>query len=1136
MALVKQIGFTRFSRWGENLGRLHVTEATHTEALDGTDEVKLTCADELVKGDRIVWADRQGKVHEHIADQVARVHSQDGATATTATCINSVAELWDDYIEDRRPSGSVAVALASILADTRWEAGPCDVQGAASKTFYHVSVREALSDLLDVWGGELETEVETDGAKVTRRIVRVRALRGDQESPKRFTWTKDLLSVTRTVGSDNPKTRVYGYGKGVETEGGGYGRRLTFGSVNGGLDYVEDADATQVWGHPDGKGGILPAVDVYVDEDCEDAAALLQETRDYLERVKAPTVSYEASVLDLYAFGRTWEGVSLGDRVAIVDKGFGDDGIRLQGRVSKLKRDLITAETEATFGNLTDAMADMWASVAQALKSGSNARAGYDAVAGTSVGWLTQLQAALNKQFNAVGTYKVESFGLGSVYSNVPLNPDTGTPVKSVAGMWAVNINGMGIRLASSLNAQGEWDWKTFITGDAVTADCINTGTMRADRIRAGLLTDEAGKNFWDLTSGEFSLSAGATVGGESIATADAAIKSVDVEYALGDSQATAPTMGWQTTAPAWEAGRYMWQRTKVTSGAGAVSYSAPTCIQGAAGKDGAPGEAGADGKDGTPGKDGKDAQPVYFHRAYATSADGKEGFTTTWAAGCRYFGTYVDNTMADSDDPTKYDWTLFVGKDGADGVAGKDGANGTTYYLHIAYATSADGTQGFSVDDPAGKTYIGQCVDTAKDDPTTPASYTWALFVGKDGAPGEAGADGKDGTPGKDGKDSQPVYFHRAYATSADGKEGFTTTWAAGCRYFGTYVDNTMEDSDDPTKYDWTLFVGKDGADGVAGKDGANGTTYYLHIAYATSADGSQGFSVDDPADKTYIGQCVDTERADPTTPASYTWALIKGADGANGTGISAIQEQYYLSTSNTAQAGGAWSSSQPAWVKGRYYWTRSKVTWSDGTVTYTTPQLARALTSSNQGVSDLDGKLTQKEIFNRLTNGGKTQGIYLKNGLVYINGEYIKAGTVVTDRIVSSEKVPGGNATYELLMESHNWGNIGATKTYYGGDLKVLSGTDGAQVMEFSSSGGNAELSLKPMNYEDAKETGLSTLKLHGRQPNYRYFVRIRPLIGNDCQVTLYAALLYSANGTTGYNQSGPEIALCKFPSINL
>lgn len=532
MALIRRIGFTRFNRWGDNLGRLTVSAATHTDALDGTDELNITCAEDLVKGDRVVWIDLQGVCHEHIVDTIDRVHDDDGAPETQAVCINSVNETWDDWMDDKRPSGSVSVALTSILADTRWEVGTCDQGGSASRTFYHESVREGLAGIIETWGGELETLIVHDGASIVSRRVGVRAKRGNQNSAKRFTWTKDLVSVKRSVASDNPKTRVYGYGKGVETEGGGYGRRLTFGDINGGKDYVEDAEATTVWGHPDGEGGILPAVASYVNEQCEDAAQLLQETQDYLEQVKEPKVTYTASVIDLYAFGRSWEGVGVGDDVAIIDKGFSAEGVRLHGRVSKIKRDLLTGDATVTFGTLTDNMADMWQSVSNALKSNSQQNAIYDAAAGTSVSWLQQLQAALNAQFNAVGTYKVETFELGTMWSNVPIDAETGLPVKATSGMWAVNINGMGMRLAANLTSDGQWDWRTFLTGAMVSADAINTGTMRAERVRAGLLTDEEGKNRWDLTSGEFSLSASAEVGGKTVQKIadDAASSAVDAQ------------------------------------------------------------------------------------------------------------------------------------------------------------------------------------------------------------------------------------------------------------------------------------------------------------------------------------------------------------------------------------------------------------------------------------------------------------------------------------------------------------------------------------------------------------------------------------------------------------------------------
>lgn len=767
MALIRRIGFTRFSRWGENLGRLTVSAATHADALDGTDELKITCAEDLVKGDRVVWIDLQGVCHEHIVDTVDRVHDDDGAPETQATCINSINETWDDWLDDKRPSGSVSVALSSILADTRWEVGTCDQGGSASHTFYHISVREGIAELLETWGGELETTIVHNGAGIVARRVNIRALRGNQSSAKRFTWTKDLVSVKRSVASDNPKTRVYGYGKGVETESGGYGRRLTFGDINGGKDYVEDAEATTVWGHPDGEGGILPAVASYVNEQCEDAAQLLQETKDYLEQVKEPKVTYTASVIDLYAFGRSWEGVGVGDDVAIIDKGFSAEGVRLHGRVSQIERDLLTGEATVTFGTLTDTMADMWQSVNNALKSNSQQNALYDAAAGTSVSWLIQLQQALNAQFNAVGTYHVETFELGEIWSNVPLNPETGLPVKATADMWAINVNGRGQRLAAGLTSDGQWDWRTFFTGGMVTADVINAGTMKADRVRAGLLTDEVGKNYWNLTTGEFSLSASAGVGGGS---AGELIVGTDVEFGLSDSASSKPT-SWSTSAT-WQRGKYLWQRTKMTL------------------------------------------------------------------------------------------------------------ADGSTEYTEAQLIASASGI------------------------------------------------------------------------------------------------------------------------------------------------------------------------------------------------GVSEVVEQYYLSTSSTTQAGGSWSTTQQTWVAGRYYWTRSRTTWSDGTVTYTDPVLARALTSGNQSTNDLDNSLTQLDVFNRLTNNGQTQGVYLSNGKLYINGDYIKAGTI------NGNYIKGGTIEGAVYRYGSETVYTKATNGYFfttNGDDAIRIDSNGITVGPKSDNGDYVEYQGDLYSYTNLGQSGL-------------------------------------------------------------
>lgn len=141
----------------------------------------------------------------------------------------------------------------------------------------------------------------------------------------------------------------------------------------------------------------------------------------------------------------------------------------------------------------------------------------------------------------------------------------------------------------------------------------------------------------------------------------------------------------------------------------------------------------------------------------------------------------------------------------------------------------------------------------------------------------------GPQGIPGKDGEDGKTQYTHLAYANSADGKTDFSVS-DGNREYIGMYVDFVEADSTDPTKYTWSLIKGADGAQGVPGTPGVNGKTPYFHIAYANSADGRTGFSVDDSVNKLYIGQYTDYTPDDSTDPARYSWTKIKGEQGTAG------------------------------------------------------------------------------------------------------------------------------------------------------------------------------------------------------------------------------------------------------------
>lgn len=153
-------------------------------------------------------------------------------------------------------------------------------------------------------------------------------------------------------------------------------------------------------------------------------------------------------------------------------------------------------------------------------------------------------------------------------------------------------------------------------------------------------------------------------------------------------------------------------------------------------------------------------------------------------------------------------------GPKGDQGIPGKDGKDGKTQYTHIAYANSADGRTDFSVSD-SNREYIGMYVDFTQNDSADPTKYAWSKIKGTDGA---------IGTPGKPGADGKTPYLHIAYANSADGKTGFSTTDGTNKLYIGQYTDYTQADSTDATKYTWTKIKGEQGERGPQGVPGLQG------------------------------------------------------------------------------------------------------------------------------------------------------------------------------------------------------------------------------------------------------------------------------------------------------------------------
>lgn len=561
------------------IGPEELLSLTHTDELNGEDSVDIVTTFALKQGYRLVWVDRLGKVHEHVCQDPKGLHAG-GDTVYTDTAINSICETYGDYIEDKRPYGyGFLQALNVCLGPTRWTAGTVDQTGTVDKglTFYHTSAREALQSILKC-GGELETEITVSGGRVTSRRVGIRSHRGAKGGHRRFTYTKDLTSVSRTE-HYGAITACYGYGKGIETDTGGYGRKLTFGDINNGRNYVEDATALRLYGRPDGRGGRAHVFGQYENSNCEDAATLLAETRAYLDSRKEPGMTYEADVVDLVQFGREWEGVAVGDDVQIVDTCF-SPALRCEGRVTKLVTDELGGSMRVTLGNVTETITDMLLAQQQKVSSLSKRSSNWDVAASTPPAYLQQVMDAMNNQFNMSGSsYTFTSFEQGTIYASVPMDANG----RSTTGKGsAMQLCSQGFRIASGCKADGSWDWRTFGTGAGFTADLITVGTLMGDLIKAGTIQDKAGKNYWNLDESELHIGPGAKLGDKDIATTDAVVASRVKLYARNQSDSVPPMnmqnpeLGWSEGIPEWANGYFIWSMERVTYGDGSVTHTAP--------------------------------------------------------------------------------------------------------------------------------------------------------------------------------------------------------------------------------------------------------------------------------------------------------------------------------------------------------------------------------------------------------------------------------------------------------------------------------------------------------------------------------------------------------------------------------
>ena len=1020
----------------------------------------------------------------------------------------AVRELMDEPITDLRPQNiTVTQAVTRLISGTRFIIGNVSCSNAGGMTAYYESVWDALVDAQTAFDCVLVPYFEITGGIITARKIDILARNGADRG-RIFELGDDLADIRIKYDESQIKTALFGRGRGVELDGGDgdptYGRRLTFADVAWSTSGGDPADKPngQEWiGDPDAlaaysRDGRHRFGFVTFDSE-EDAETLLQKTWDKLQELKQPRIIIECTVLDTErTMGRSHDAVRYGDGILVrITK----RGIDIDAKVSGVVRDYIRPErTKLTIGNAAPSAGKIVADLQATLDNYSSRASVWDR----------------SSAFDIDGAIDVMNNQILSTTGSWYTDKDTGAIMMvSTDGTKAMRLTGAGWQIASE-KIGNAWVWRTAATGSGIVADQITTGVLNANLIRAGTLSDFIGANFWDLTTGEFRLSSTSTYIDDSQISIGDVITNVDVEYAQNQSTTIAPDSGWSTTAPAWREGYYIWQRTATTTSDGSTTYSTATCIQGADGADGTSVtvssiQYGTSSSAGTQPSSWSTTVPssitkgkwlwvktTYSDGSIATTksyvgTDGDDGKSVYIASASKSGG--VTTVVLEDTDGQQTTLTIADGDDGDDGQPGAGG------YVHTAWANSADGQTDFSTSVSTGKKYLGVYTDHTQADSQNYQDYSWSLIKGADGADGTSvtvssiqyGTSSSAGTQPSSWSTTVPssitkgkwlwvktTYSDGSIATTksyvgTDGDDG-KSVYIASASKSGGVTTVVLEDTDGQQ----TTLTIADGDDGDDGQPGAGG---YVHTAWANSADGQTDFSTSVSTGKKYLGVYTDHTQADSQNYQDYSWSLIKGADGADGTGITSIQEQYYLSTSSSTQTGGSWSTSQPVWESGKYIWTRSRITWDDGTTANTTPVLAAAINGANETAKAATDVQTQSGIFNLLTNNGQLQGIYMSDGNLYINASYIAAGTLSADRIGTSSLSLGKLATGSVFSTISDSG----MRVTHGSASNAYTTLD-ASGLRMYNSGGNMIGGLYVPTGQSTVKMGASSL-MNPSYPNF-------------------------------------------------
>lgn len=393
------------------------------------------------------------------------------------------------YIRDRRlKQVKASTALEAVLQGSRWKVGACDGSDLMTINFYDVSRLEALSKVINTWGLDLDFYLTFDGSKISGRYIRLVANRGE-DTGERFVYGSNALEVIAEIDKSEIYTRIIPRGRGEEKfdENGiskdTFGRRIRIDEVvwsksKGdpidkplGQEYLELEEATKKFGFADGT----PRTKVQVFDDIEKPEDLIKAGYDFLVNISRPLAQFKSKV---FKKSRT----SVGDIVRIIRK---DLDIYYMIRIFKVRRNLITKNVEVEFGdNLIQSQLDREKALKIDIESLKDKQKNMTLSFNDRV-----TKAMTDAMFNQDGyNYELKQgneYGLPAGYYSFDREIDD-NPTK------VIYVGAGTMAIANSKKSNGDWNFRTFGTGDGFVADLLVAGMIRGGKVR------------WNLEDGTF--------------------------------------------------------------------------------------------------------------------------------------------------------------------------------------------------------------------------------------------------------------------------------------------------------------------------------------------------------------------------------------------------------------------------------------------------------------------------------------------------------------------------------------------------------------------------------------------------------------------------------------------------------